>query len=147
MASDPLVGKVLADRFAILERIGEGGTGGVYKAKQLSVDGIFAVQGLGAGVSADPSLVKSVHNERRAASVFGTPSYMSPEQGRGVPLDRRSDVYAVGIVLYEMLSGKPPFDGKIPTEVVMMHLRDKPAPLQNVPPQVAQIVMKALDKD
>ena len=64
--------------------------------------------------------------------VFGTPAYMSPEQGRGVPLDARSDIYAVGIVAYEMLTGKPPFDAKIPTEVVMMHLRDKPAPLTGV---------------
>ena len=86
--------------------------------------------------------------QTRAGVVFGTPAYMSPEQGRGVPLDRRSDVYAVGIVAYEMLNGKPPFDGRIPTEVVMMHLRDKPAPLPpDVPPQVAQMVMKALDKD
>ena len=66
----------------------------------------------------------------RAGVVFGTPQYMSPEQGRGVPLDARSDIYAVGIVAYEMLTGKPPFDAKVPTEVVMMHLRDKPAPLR-----------------
>ena len=65
----------------------------------------------------------------RAGVVFGTPQYMSPEQGRGVPLDARSDIYAVGVVAYEMLTGKPPFDAKVPTEVVMMHLRDKPAPL------------------
>src|SRR5215468_8049065 len=68
MASDPLVGKVLADRFAILERIGEGGTGVVYKAKQLSVDRIIAIKVLGAHVSTDPSWVKRFHNEARAAS-------------------------------------------------------------------------------
>jgi serine/threonine-protein kinase len=50
--------------------------------------------------------------------------------------------------MYEMLNGKPPFDGRIPTEVVMMHLRDKPAPLpSDIPPALAQAVMKALDKD
>ncbi|HEY2744858.1 MAG TPA: serine/threonine-protein kinase, partial [Polyangia bacterium] len=255
---DPLVGKTLADRFEILERIGEGGTGVVYRAKQLSVDRTIAIKVLGAHVSTDPSWVKRFHNEARAASrldhpntvrlidfgqtkegllfiameflsgrslrteiervgrlppnrvlrimsqmcaslseahnqgiihrdikpdnvylvdmkgagdyvkvldfsvakldapdaqvtragvVFGTPQYMSPEQGRGVPLDARSDIYAVGVVAYEMLTGKPPFDAKIPTEVVMMHLRDKPAPLTGLPPQLTAIVMKALAKD
>jgi serine/threonine-protein kinase len=257
MAADPLVGKVLADRFAILEKIGEGGMGVVYKAKQLSVDRIIAIKVLGAHVSTDPSWVKRFHNEARAASrldhpntvrlidfgqtsegllfiamellhgkslrdiidregmlppvralkiisqacqslqeahtqgiihrdikpdnihleqksghdfvkvldfsvakldapdamqtragvVFGTPSYMSPEQGRGVPLDRRSDVYALGIVLYEMLNGHPPFEGKIPTEVVMAHLRDKPKPLSGVPPELNALVMKTLEKE
>ena len=258
MAADPLVGKVLADRFAILEKIGEGGMGVVYKAKQLSVDRIIAIKVLGAHVSTDPSWVKRFHNEARAASrldhpntvrlidfgqtkegllfiameflhgrslrteiekaqrlapnrvlrivsqvcaslaeahgqgiihrdikpdniylvdakagvdyvkvldfsvakldapdaqvtragvVFGTPAYMSPEQGRGVPLDPRSDIYAVGIVAYEMLNGKPPFDAKIPTEVVMMHLRDKPPPLSGVAPQISTMVMKALEKE
>jgi serine/threonine-protein kinase len=83
----------------------------------------------------------------RAGVVFGTPAYMSPEQGRGVPLDPRSDIYAVGIVAYECLMGKPPFDAKIPTEVVMMHLRDKPAPLAGVAPQISTVVMRALEKD
>src|SRR5258708_36679211 len=74
MASDPLVGKVLADRFAILERIGEGGTGVVYKAKQLSVDRIVAIKVLGAHVSTDPSWVKRFHNEARAASRLDHPN-------------------------------------------------------------------------
>ena len=258
MSNDPLVGKVLADRFEILARVGEGGTGVVYKAKQLSVDRIVAIKLLGAHVSTDPQWVKRFHNEARAASklthpntvqlidfgqtkegllfiameflsgtplsgeieaktklpynralsivaqmcaslseahqngiihrdikpdnvflvdrqgagdhvkvldfsvakmdspdaqvtragiVFGTPSYMSPEQGRGAPLDRRSDVYAVGIVLYEMLTGKPPFDSRIPTEVVLMHLQKQPAPMQGIHPRVAAITMKALAKE
>src|SRR5512142_1530143 len=74
MASDPLVGKVLADRCAILERIGEGGTGVVYKAKQLSVDRVIAIKVLGAHVSTDPSWVKRFHNEARAASRLDHPN-------------------------------------------------------------------------
>ena len=254
---DPLVGKVLADRFEILSRIGEGGTGVVYKAKQLTVDRIVAIKLLGAHVSSDPSWVKRFHNEARAAArldhpntvrlidfgetkegllfiameflqgrslaeeivrlgklppqralriisqvcqslqeahsqgiihrdikpdnvflvemkgsgdfvkvldfsvakmdspdaqqtragtVFGTPAYMSPEQARGVKLSPQSDIYACGIVAYETLTGKPPFEAPLPMEVVMMHLRQKPAPLVGFPDQVARLVMKALEK-
>jgi serine/threonine-protein kinase len=255
---DPLVGKVIADRFEILERIGDGGTGVVYKAKQLSVDRIIAVKVLGAHVSTDPQWMKRFHNEARAACklehpntvrvldfgqtregllfiameylhgrslraeieragrmqaprvlsimaqicaslqeahaqgiihrdikpdnvflvdlktggdmvkvldfsvakldapdaqltragvVFGTPAYMSPEQGRGVPLRPQSDLYAVGIVAYEMLMGRPPFEAAIPTEVVMMHLRNPPPPMHGVISRVAQLVSRCLDKD
>src|SRR5436305_1686998 len=71
---DPLCGKVLAERFEILERIGEGGTGVVYKAKQLSVDRVIAIKVLGAHVSTDPSWVKRFHNEARAASRLDHPN-------------------------------------------------------------------------
>src|SRR2546423_11053793 len=71
---DPLVGKTLADRFEILERIGEGGTGVVYRAKQLSVDRVIAIKVLGAHVSTDPSWVKRFHNEARAASRLDHPN-------------------------------------------------------------------------
>src|SRR6185369_9441232 len=83
----------------------------------------------------------------RAGVVFGTPAYMSPEQGRGVPLGPQSDLYAVGVVAYEMLMGRPPFEAAIPTEVVMMHLRNTPAPITGVSPQIAELVMRTLEKD
>jgi serine/threonine-protein kinase len=71
---DPLVGKVLAERFEILERIGDGGTGVVYKAKQLSVDRIIAVKVLGAHVSTDPQWMKRFQLEARAASRLEHPN-------------------------------------------------------------------------
>src|SRR5215470_3953134 len=74
MSNDTLVGKVLSDRFAILERIGEGGTGVVYKAKQLTVDRVVAIKVLGSHVSTDPSWVKRFHNEARAASRLDHPN-------------------------------------------------------------------------
>jgi pSer/pThr/pTyr-binding forkhead associated (FHA) protein len=83
----------------------------------------------------------------RPGVIFGTPHYVSPEQGRGSKLGPPSDVYALGVVLYQMLMGRPPFDSKLPTEILIMHIRDEPPPLVGVPPPVAAVVMKALAKD
>jgi serine/threonine-protein kinase len=79
--------------------------------------------------------------------VFGTPGYMSPEQFRGTPLDPRADVYALGVMLYELLAGYLPFDAPSATEVAMMHLRSQPAPLVDVPEVATQIAFRALAKE
>ena len=84
--------------------------------------------------------------------VCGTPAYMSPEQARGLEVDRRSDVYAIGIVLYELLAGAPPFGGDTPLEIMMAHLTDAPEPLRtrrvglNVPPALDDVLRRALAK-
>ena len=58
--------------------------------------------------------------------VCGTPDYMAPEQGRGDPIDARSDLYACGVILYQLLTGRLPFEAESPTQVVLMHLSQQP---------------------
>jgi eukaryotic-like serine/threonine-protein kinase len=87
----------------------------------------------------------------RTGMISGTPSYLSPEQAEGIPLDRRSDVYSLGVILYEMLSGQPPFQGTSPAHVLVRILQEDAVPLRktapSVPPDLETIVMKCLEKD
>ena len=258
-APDPLLGRFLDDRFEMLDRIGEGRTGVVYRARQISVERTVAIKVLSALVANDPRWVQRFINEAKACSklqhpntvrlidfgqtregllfmameflegmsvrvaldrqgrmeptrvlgivsqccqslaeahslaiihrhmkpenvflmnvgghidfvkvldfslaklklqsgsvvqtqaglVFGTPNYMSPEQARGLPLDTRSDIYALGIVTYEMLMGRPPFSAENPVEVLAMHAGAPVPALAGVPDCVARIVLRALAK-
>jgi serine/threonine protein kinase len=83
--------------------------------------------------------------------VIGTPEYMSPEQAAGNPIDHRCDVYALGVVLYEMLVGDRPFVAETPIGVLLMHLQDQPPSLLDARPDlplaVAEVLEKALVKD
>ncbi|MFL7791930.1 MAG: protein kinase [Anaerolineae bacterium] len=82
--------------------------------------------------------------------IFGSPEYMSPEQARNEELDHRSDVYSLGIVLYEMLTGKTPFTGDTPVSIMVSHSeREPPPPSQlnpSLPKPVEMVILKALDK-
>jgi len=258
VSQDPFVGKVIDGRYEIQARIGEGGMGVVYKARQTSIDRVIAIKMLNAQMAADPTWVQRFYNEAKACSrlahpntirmfdfgqtsdgrlfmtmefldgaslrdavskgplapqrvvkiliqccaslaeahsigiihrdikpdnvfllnmagspdfvklldfsvakllegdrmktqagvVFGTPQYMSPEQGRGLPLDARSDLYALGILAFEMLTGNVPFNDENPMSVIQMHLHGAIPPLpQSVPYSVQQIVRRALEKD
>ena len=82
-------------------------------------------------------------------SIVGTPAYMAPERFRGATLDGKSDVYSVGVLAYQMLSGRLPFDGPENDllAVAMRHLNDPVPPLPGVPPAIEQIVTAALAKD
>ena len=85
------------------------------------------------------------------AAVIGTAQYLSPEQARGETVDARSDVYATGCVLYELLTGTPPFVGDSPVAIAYQHVREDPKPPSEANPQVPAeldaIVLKALNKN
>jgi eukaryotic-like serine/threonine-protein kinase len=85
-----------------------------------------------------------------AGSIMGTAQYLSPEQARGAPVTASSDLYSVGIVLYEMLTGKVPFSGDSAIEIAMKHLNELPKPPSKIRPEVPEeldhVVLRALSK-
>ncbi|MGH7341432.1 MAG: serine/threonine-protein kinase, partial [Candidatus Rokuibacteriota bacterium] len=87
----------------------------------------------------------------KSGTVMGTPAYMSPEQARGDKLDERTDVYSLGATLYELLAGKPPFDGANSYEVVAKVLHEEPTPPRRHNPKIHEdletIILKCLEKD
>ncbi|MCB9786334.1 MAG: serine/threonine protein kinase [Deltaproteobacteria bacterium] len=99
-------------------------------------------------VAADASFSAPAPGSQR---VIGTPAYMSPEQIRGLPLDGRSDLYALGVVLFELLAGRRPFESDDPAELCRMHLQERPPHLEEalpdgagVPPALCGIVDQLL---
>ena len=86
-----------------------------------------------------------------AGSIIGTAQYLSPEQARGTAVDQRSDIYSLGIVLYELLTGAVPFTGDSPVEIAMKHLSATPSPPSSRRPDIPRdldlVVMRALAKD
>jgi eukaryotic-like serine/threonine-protein kinase len=91
--------------------------------------------------------------ETQAGTVFGTPRYMSPEQAQGKQLDPRSDLYSVGVLLYQLLVGHPPFIDDDAVVVMAKHIRDLPeaprkaAPERPIPTSLERVVMRSLEKD
>jgi serine/threonine protein kinase len=114
------------------------------------VDGQDWVKVVDFGVS------KTIEDDARGPSItaanfiVGTPRYMSPEQCEGARIDARSDVYSLGIVLYEMLAGGPPFEDDSATRLLVRHTSESPPPLRtrrDITPEVDSIVMMALEKN
>jgi len=87
----------------------------------------------------------------QTAQVIGTAQYLSPEQARGERVDARSDLYSTGCLLYELLTGRPPFLGDSPVAIAYQHVRENPIPPSRVDPEVPQwadaIVLRAMAKD
>ena len=95
-------------------------------------------------------ILEGTVNLTRVGTGIGTPQYMSPEQGTGQPVDRRSDIYSLGIVLYHALTGRVPFTADSPLSITVKHLND-PIPVENlrakgVPQPIEQVVLKMTAK-
>src|SRR5256885_6448995 len=96
------------------------------------------------------ALADSAATMTATAQVIGTAQYLSPEQARGERVDARSDIYSTGCVLYELLTGRPPFQGDSPVAIAYQHVREDPVPPSrvdpDVPPWADAIVLKAMAK-
>jgi serine/threonine protein kinase/tetratricopeptide (TPR) repeat protein len=84
-------------------------------------------------------------------AIIGTPEYMAPEQVEGKPADRRADLYALGVILFEMVTGRPPFEGETPLGVAVKH-KTEPAPdphalAPQIPAELGRVILRALEKD
>jgi|GEM_PF-4890833 eukaryotic-like serine/threonine-protein kinase len=87
----------------------------------------------------------------KTGAIFGTPHFLSPEQASGNPIDHRTDLYALGVILYRMATGELPFDGKSGVEVLVKHLKQKAPPPRKVNPGISRaleaVINKAMAKD
>jgi serine/threonine protein kinase/tetratricopeptide (TPR) repeat protein len=104
---------------------------------------VSAPDGAGATLTSD--------HQTQAGVVMGTPAYMSPEQTSGRPVDHRTDIFSLGVVLHEMSTGRRPFDGHSSAELISAILRDTPPPVTqsrpDLPSGLARIVRRCLEKD
>jgi serine/threonine protein kinase len=112
------------------------------------------VDGKGVARLMDLDIAKQWEQEASGATatgqVLGTPEYISPEYAKGLPVDARSDIYSLGVLVYELFTGQVPFRGDSPVAVIMKHIHESP-PLEGprapgLPPQVVPILKKALAK-
>ncbi len=148
---DPLeVGRILADLAAALDAAGRAGV----VHRDVKPENVLLEEGTGRAMLADFGIARAMAIETGDVSTgqgvaVGTPSYMSPEQAAGEEVDRRSDIYALGVVAYEMLAGHPPFQGSNRV-VVSRHIAERPVPIDKArsdcPRPLAAAVMRALEK-
>ena len=107
------------------------------------------------GIAARTESADAAHEQKltQQGTVLGTPPYMSPEQFTGKPLDRRSDVYSLGVMAYEMLTGKLPFEADTPWQWATQHMTAQPMPFEQAAPQIQvsdsmrQAILRSLSKE
>ena len=101
---------------------------------------------------ADFGIARAANSDMtETGALVGTVAYVSPEQAQGEPVDRRSDLYSAGVVLYELLTGRVPFDGEAPVSIALKHISERPVPpgqlRPGISPALEAVVMRALEKD
>ena len=101
---------------------------------------------------ADFGIARAGHSEMtETGAIVGTVAYLSPEQAQGQPVDRRSDLYSAGVVLYELLTGRVPFEGEAAVSVALKHVSERPVPPgqlhPGISPALEAVVMRAMEKD
>jgi eukaryotic-like serine/threonine-protein kinase len=145
------VGRLVADLAAALDAAGRAGV----VHRDVKPENVLLDSASGRAMLADFGIARAVAASGLSQSstgqgvAVGTPAYMSPEQAAGEEVDSRSDLYALGVVAYEMLAGQPPFDG--PNRVIVSkHIAERPTPIARLRPDtpapLADAVMKALEK-
>ena len=116
------------------------------KPGNVLVSGVVKVADFGIARAGDPR-----DSLTQTGAVMGTATYLSPEQAQGKDLDPRTDIYSLGVVLYEMLTGRPPFTGPSPVAIAYKHASEVPVPPSehnaDVPPGLDAVVLKAMAKD
>src|SRR5438552_3258009 len=126
---DPLIGRRFGN-YVVEEKLGEGGMGAVYRAVQPEIGKRVAIKFLAPLFAQNADVVRRFFAEALAGMVLGTPGYMSPEQGTGGTVDHRTDLYALGVILYRMLAGRLPFEGRSFAEILQKQLIEPPPNLR-----------------
>jgi serine/threonine protein kinase/formylglycine-generating enzyme required for sulfatase activity len=139
--------KILDFGIAKLKEVAEAKTAGTMSAEEAS----RLMKDMGAGVGEPPASASSYKTQ--VGAFFGTPEYGSPEQCAGDEIDHRSDLYTMGVIMYECLTGSLPFVSKTPQGYLAQHMVAQPRPIReirpdlNIPAEVEQVLMKSLEKN
>src|SRR5918994_3977349 len=160
-----VIGTLIGDRFRLEEKIGSGGMSSVYRAFDPTLERWVAIKLMHRDISADPDQLERFRRDGRAkvtdfgiarsleaqgltatGRVLGTTDYVSPEQALGHEVTGQSDIYSLGIVLYEMLTGETPFTADTQVAVAMKHVRDPLPDVQRRRPEISAALAAVVER-